>query len=125
MLRSRDSGIHQIVSRSSELGEYDRLEALQGRDRVRGKEPAVKRSRLQDEIAGLAGIGVGKEVVVAEDQVVALARLTIGATDVAHDAPESTRNRRVGDWPKRESILSRRIELHLYRTPHTHSPAKL
>ena len=91
-MRSRDSGIHQIVSRSSELGEYDRLEALQGRDRVRGKEPAVKRSRLQDEIAGLAGIGVGKDVVVAEDQVVALARLMTGATDVAHDAPESTRS---------------------------------
>jgi SagB-type dehydrogenase family enzyme len=85
VLRSRDSGIHQIVSRSSELGEYDRLEALQGRDRVRGKEPAVKRSRLQDEIAGFAGIGVGKDVVVAEDQVVAFARLTIAATDVACD----------------------------------------
>jgi hypothetical protein len=70
VLRSRDSGIHQIVSRSSELGEYDRLEALQGRDRVRWKQPAVKRSRLQDEIAGFAGIGVGKDVVVAEDQVV-------------------------------------------------------
>jgi hypothetical protein len=56
------------------------------RDRVRGKEPAVKRSRLQDEIAGLAGVDVGKDVVVAEDQIV-----TLTATDVAHNAAERTR----------------------------------
>jgi hypothetical protein len=48
------------------VGKYDRLEALQGRDRVRGKKPAVERSRLQDEIAGLAGVDVGEDVVVAE-----------------------------------------------------------
>jgi hypothetical protein len=31
-----------------------------------------KRSRLQDEIAGLAGVDVGEDVVVAEDQIVTL-----------------------------------------------------
>ena len=65
--RLGDGGVHQIVPRPGELGEHERLVALQSRDCIRGKEPTVERSRLQNEIAGLTGVDVGKDMVVAED----------------------------------------------------------
>ena len=68
--------------------EYDRLEALQGRDSIRGIKPSIERSRLQDQIAWAARVGVSKDVVVAENQVVTVSCRMIAVANVPDYTPK-------------------------------------